>query len=200
MNIFDPKKQHNQRDVKIVAALERISHAFKIMQLKEGKERNLSPIQMQILMFIHFHHEQLCTVSYLAREFDITKATISDAVKALIQKGLVEKTVDGTDSRSYYIKPTPAGAKEIKGMESFGAPVLQSLENISDAEKNDLLHSLLQVIRHLNKAGVISVQRSCHNCQFYENRTGGHYCNLLKADLANADIRLDCPDFVAGDR
>lgn len=200
MNIFDPEKQHSQRDVKIVAALERISHAFKVMQLKEGKERNLSPIQMQILMFTHFHHEQLCTVSYLAREFDITKATISDAVKVLIQKGLAEKTMDDMDSRSYYIKPTLAGKQEIKAMESFGAPVLQSLENISDSEKKDLLHSLLQVIKYLNKAGVITIQRSCHNCKFYEYRSTGHHCNLLKADLEDTDIRLDCPEFVTSNQ
>ncbi|MBL6445162.1 winged helix-turn-helix transcriptional regulator [Fulvivirga sp. 29W222] len=195
MSIFNPEK-HTQRDVKIVAALERISHAFKVMQLSMGKEHSLSPIQMQILMFIHFHHEQLCTVSYLAQEFDITKATISDAVRVLIKKGLVEKTVDDKDSRSYSIKPTLTGKNEIKEMKDFGLPVLQALENISDSEKNDFLHSLLQVIRYLNKSGVITIQRSCYNCKFYEKLQTGHHCNLLKSDLANTEIRIDCPEFI----
>lgn len=195
MSIFDPKEQHERADVKIVAALERISHAFKVLQLREGKEHNLSPIQIQILMFINFHKEQLCTVSYLAHEFDITKATISDAVRVLLQKGLIEKTIDSSDSRSYSIKPTLAGQKEIEAMKDFGAPMLQSLQNISDQEKANLLHSLQQVIRHLNKAGVITVQRSCHNCVFYEDRSGKHHCHLLKSDLADAEIRLDCADF-----
>lgn len=195
MNIFDPKLQNLNTDVKIAAALERIAHAFKILQLKEGKGRNLSPIQMQILMFTHFHDQQLCTVSYLSREFDLTKPTISDAVRVLLQKGLVTKIPDSADSRSYYIKPTAEGQREITAMEGFGAPVLRPLQNLGREEKQQLLEALFQIIRHLNKAGVISVQRSCHSCRFYKTQEGQPYCNLLNARLANEDIRLDCPEY-----
>ncbi|ELR68010.1 Transcriptional regulator, MarR family [Fulvivirga imtechensis AK7] len=198
MNIFDPLDQNIKKDVKIVAALERISHAFKVLQLREGKDRQLSPIQIQIMFFIQFHAAELCTVSHLAREFDLTKATVSDAVRVLLQKGLVEKTMDSTDSRSYYIKPTVEGQREINNMKDFGMPVLKSLKGLSTDEKNNLLNALFEIIRHLNKAGVISVQRICHNCAFYEKKEGQHFCNLLKSGLADADIRMDCPEFVAG--
>ena len=198
MNIFDPSNQHLKKDVKIVAALERISHAFKVLQLREGKERQLSPIQIQILFFIQFHVAELCTVSHLAREFDLTKATVSDAVRVLLQKGLVEKTIDSADSRSYYIKPTAEGQKEINNMKDFGMPMLDSLQKFSGEEKDSLLNSLLEIIRHLNNVGVISVQRSCYNCSFYDKKEGQHFCNLLKSKLAVADIRIDCPEFVYG--
>lgn len=195
MNIFDPQDQDFKKEVKIVAALERVSHAFKILQLNEGKKRNLSPIQIQILMFINFHNSKFCTVSYLANEFDITKATISDAVRVLAIKGLVKKVTDSADSRSYYIQPTLEGQREIKAMNDFGAPVLESLQTISKEEKENLLQSLLHIIRYLNKSGVISVQRSCHNCVFYDQQEGRHFCNLLKSNLADAELRLDCPEF-----
>jgi len=46
----------------------------------------VSPIQIQILLFCASHKQENLKVSFLANEFDLTKATISDSVKVLIKK------------------------------------------------------------------------------------------------------------------
>ena len=106
---FDPIQQENNLDAKITFALERISLVFKSMQLDQSKKNNMSPIQTQILIFLLYHSPIHHKVSYLAQEFNLTKATISDSVKVLIQKGLIQKKTDPQDSRSFSLNLTSEG-------------------------------------------------------------------------------------------
>ena len=73
---FDTEHQNENLNSKITAALERISNALRVLLWNESKENSLSPIQNQILIFLLFHREEYCTVSYLAEEFNITKARV----------------------------------------------------------------------------------------------------------------------------
>ena len=78
---FNLNEQNQKIESRIVVALERISEAFRVLLWNESKENSLSPIQIQILIFIYFHSLAKCKVGYLADEFNMTKATISDSVK-----------------------------------------------------------------------------------------------------------------------
>ena len=91
MSVFNLTEQNFNLESKIVAGLERLSQVFRILLWEKAKENNLSPIQIQILNFVQHHSIEKNTVSYLAQEFNITKSTISDAVKVLEQKNLIKK-------------------------------------------------------------------------------------------------------------
>ena len=86
MSVFNLDNQNAGLNSKIVAGLERLSQAFRTLLWEKAKEFGLSPIQIQVLIFIHYHSKEKSTVSYLAQEFNLTKPTISDAIKALEQK------------------------------------------------------------------------------------------------------------------
>ena len=88
---------------KIVASLERISQSFRVLLWQKSKEFALTPLQMQILLFLLTQSEEKRKVSYLAKEFNVTKATISDTIKTLEHKSLILKENEITDSRSYII-------------------------------------------------------------------------------------------------
>ena len=103
MSIFNPEEQENNLSGKIVAGLERISQAFKVLLWNKAKQLGLSPIQIQILIFIAYHKNEYCNVSFLAQEFNVTKPTISDAVRALNKKNLIVKDHSSADNRSYSI-------------------------------------------------------------------------------------------------
>lgn len=108
---FNLSEQNQKVESRIVVALERISEAFRVLLWNESKENSLSPIQIQILIFIYFHTPEFNKVSYLAEEFNMTKATISDSVKVLLAKKLVSKETDTTDTRSYSLSLTTEGKK-----------------------------------------------------------------------------------------
>jgi hypothetical protein len=54
-------------DGKIVDALGRVSQAFRVLLRNEGKLNALSPIQIQILIFLLFQSGERCKVTSLIR-------------------------------------------------------------------------------------------------------------------------------------
>lgn len=196
-SIFNPASQIGRVDFKIVAALERLSEAFRVLLWQEAKEHNLSPIQIQILLFVKYHPDARCKVSHLATEFNMTKATISDAVRVLEQKGFISKETEPDDTRSYTILLTEAGEEVVRRTAGFGAPLVGSLTQLTNNQKLVLLESLMEMIFRLQKAGIVSLQRMCFSCRFFEKRNTGFYCQMLQKPLEKQDLRVDCPEFEA---
>lgn len=191
---FNSKVQLNSKESKIVVALERISEAFKVLLWKEAREFKLSPLQVQVLTFVAFHRKEWCSVGYLAKEFNVSKPTISDAVKVLLEKGLLSKESHAEDGRRFALVLTKTGQEVASKASMFAEELDGPLEGLSDSDLQSLLYSLLEIIKHLNKAGVITVQRMCFSCKFYNNQEGNHYCNLLEEKLETSDIRIDCAE------
>jgi len=191
---FNLNEQNQKIESRIVVALERISEAFRVLLWNESKENSLSPIQIQVLIFIYFHSLEKCKVGYLADEFNMTKATISDSVKVLLAKDLVTKETDPTDTRSYSLSLTTAGKKIAKKASFFASSIEQPIEKLTEDQKKIMLNGLLKLIYDLNKSGIITIQRMCFTCSFYKADKGMHYCNLLKTKLAETEIRVDCPE------
>ena len=180
---------------KITAGLERMSGVFRTLLWEYAKTIGLSPIQIQVLIFVASHDDALCNVSYLAREFNVTKPTISDALKVLEKKGLISKISSADDKRAYTIALTESGKDIVNETESFANPVKKLVEELSNEEQEHLFNSLKKMIFGLNQAGIINVQRICFGCRFYEKKKVNHFCHFLNAELADSDIRLNCPEF-----
>lgn len=196
ISVFDIDEQNSNIESRIVVALERVSEAFRVLLWNEGKDSALSPIQIQILVFIQFHTPDKCKVGYLADEFNMTKATISDSVKALHAKGLVAKETDPSDTRSFSLALTTEGKKIVKKASLFAAPLETPIANLTQSQKVVMLDGLLRLIHDLHTSGIITIQRMCFTCANYQLDTRGHYCHLLKSRLAETELRIDCPEHV----
>lgn len=191
---FNLDHQNNSIESKIVVALERISEAFRVLLWSESKENSLSPIQIQILIFLRFHSENKCRVSYLADEFNMTKATVSDSVKVLLKKELIQKFNNPTDTRSYLIGLTEPGIQIAEKSSNFTLSIEKPLTTLPEAQKKEILTGLLKVIYQLNQTGVITIQRMCFTCSYYERTDHEHFCKLLQAKLTSKELRVDCPE------
>ena len=195
MSVFNLDNQNASLDNKIVAGLERLSQVFRILLWEKAKEYSLSPIQIQLLIFIQHHSKDKTTISYLAQEFNFTKPTISDEIKVLEQKKLIKKYTDNTDTRSYSIQLTIEGKKVVSETENYANPLTEIIEKASEKDKVVLWQNISALIIKLNKLEVISVQRTCFNCKHYANKNKIHICNLLNQKLDIKDIRIDCREF-----
>jgi len=190
---FDLDHQNTSLESKIVASLERVSQAFRVLLWNESKEFSLSPIQAQVLIFLLHHSSEKRKVSYLSDEFNMTKATISETVKTLEQKQLIEKRYEPHDTRSYIIHLTKAGEIIAKKTSFFANQIQIPIDNLPSADKEKLFLSLLEIIHHLNQTGIITIQRMCSTCHFY-NSDKGHFCQLLNQKLADEELRVDCEE------
>lgn len=196
-SVFDPQAQTGNPDLKIIASLERLGEGFRVLLWEKAKILGISPIQIQILIFVQFHGEEKCKVSYLAQEFGLTKPTISEAVKSLEQKGLVERRTEIMDTRSHTLHLTEAGKIAVSQTAGFANPMLAGIAKIPSSEKGVLLEQLLGLIGQLQQAGIITVQRMCFSCRFYQKKDEGHFCQFLNKPLENSELRLDCGEFEA---
>ena len=194
-SIFNPSGQENDISSKIIVGLERISEVFKILLWEKAKLVGLSPIQIQLLIFITYHKQELCNVSHLAKEFNITKPTISDAVRILDKKGMITKDFSSSDNRSYSIKPSRLGHKIVAETENFADPLKSQLKGFQQVNLENLFGILSKLIYQLNVNGILTVQRTCYGCKFYNNTNNNDFCNLLNKELLNAEIRLDCSEY-----
>ncbi len=194
-SVFDTSFQQESVSNKIVVGLERISEVFRTLLWAEAKKSGVSPIQIQILIFIAYHKSSLCTVSYLAKEFDVTKPTISDAVKSLEQKKLILKDYSKPDSRSYLIALSEKGKELVTVTENYANPLKKQFDTFDAAQLETVYETIVKLIYNLNKAGIISVQRVCFACKFHAKQAGGDYCEYLQKPLKTEAIRVDCPEF-----
>src|SRR5829696_1096219 len=197
--IFEPSSQHGDVDKKVVAALERLSQAFKVLLQGEAQRQNLSPIQARFLVHLLHHGDELGRMGRLAAEFGLSRATVSDAVGTLEAKGLVRREPWPRDGRMATLRLTPEGEEVAVGLSGWADIVKEQLESFAPGEKEAVMRFLMRLISALQGAGVITVARMCVSCRFFRpdahpRSASPHYCALLDLPLSGADLRTDCPE------
>lgn len=193
-NIFDLEVQNQSLDSKIVAGFERLSQVFRVLLWEKAKKHEVTPIQIQLLIFIKYHIKTKTTVSYLAKEFNLTKATVSDTIKILEQKNYIQKEIHFNDSRSYTITLTPKGTEMVHLTENFADPVYDIIASASNDDKNVLWKNISSIMEQLHHFQVINVQSTCFNCSYFLKNNNEMYCRLMEIQLETRDLRLDCSD------
>lgn len=193
-SVFNLDHQNSSVDAKIVAGLERLGEVFRTLLWQQSRDTGLSPIQIQLLLFLSFHGPDKRKIGYLAAEFNLTKPTISDAVKVLVQKELVMRIDDPMDNRSHSLQLTPAGQRIVDQTSGFASALSPLVGQLEVAQKTALYESLFTLIYGLHQRGLITVQRMCKTCLHYQYDGRIHYCGLLKIPLEADQLRLDCPE------
>ena len=184
-------------DYKIIACVERLSNALKVLLWERVKREKLSPIQIQFLLYLENHSEESCKVSNLANEFNLTQATVSDAIRILCEKGLVKKISSKEDLRVHILMLTPKGKKVVQSLKNWFLPVKKQLEIFSPEIKEIVMIFLMELIASLQKNGIINVARMCINCRYFKrnlhpNSKTPHRCMLTNKPLTPLDLRVDC--------
>jgi DNA-binding MarR family transcriptional regulator len=198
---FDPASQQMSMDSRIIAALERISQAFRVLLWTESEDYALSPIQIQVLIFLLYHPSSMRKVGYLASEFNLSKPTISHTVKLLEQKKLLFRETEVHDGRSSVIHLSKKGREIAIKTAAFSKGLRDPIHELHPDDKESMLFGLMDIIHHLNEAGVITIQRMCFTCAHYRPGYQGypHFCGLLNRKLENNELRLDCPEHQSDD-
>lgn len=196
-NVFSPFGGMNQ---KIIAAFERISQGLRTLSWNTGKEIQLNPVQIQLIIYLLKHDQQKNTVTQLAKEFNVSKASISDTITALAKKDLVSRLQAGFDSRNVSIVLTSSGRLMAVQADAYANTLLVAMERIPVKDREHLFGTLGDIILALHQAGVFPVQRMCQTCQFHEIKDNAHYCNLLDQQLSVTALQIDCNEHVSLER
>jgi len=196
-SVFDPSEQHDDLDAKLVAGLERLGQALRSMLRAEALRHGLSPLQLQLLIQIRHHDRSDNRVTAMAERFDVRSPTISDAVGALVDKGLAERRPSASDGRVHELAPTHAGVALVARADGWAEDLRRTLDAHPPAAKLASYDLVTSLIAALFEQGVVSVARLCRTCRFLEvaPATGAPFrCGLLQMDMHAEALRLDCPE------
>ncbi len=184
-------------DSKISFALEKIFTAYRFLIWNKVKDMNLSPIQLQFILYLHKYPKKMRKVSTIALEFALTKATVSDAIKSLKMRKLINKIKDKKDKRIYIINLTEKGKRLAESIEIWDRPIKKILSSFTMEEKERIFSFFIKLIDSLRKQGVVKVARMCISCShfkrdFFPDRRKPHFCELTGIAISDIELNIDC--------
>ncbi|MEW6703951.1 MAG: MarR family transcriptional regulator [Pseudomonadota bacterium] len=178
-------------------ALERLAVAARHSHWDAWAHAGLSATQRLILQSLRAPGEAR-SVKSLAALLGVSSPTVSDAVSALQQKGLVERVADAADARAKPVRLSRAGRALVDQLAQGADPLLQAAQSLAAADQATMYRLVLQLIRQLQASGHIATSRMCLHCRFFEPHAHAgerpHHCHLVGEPLADRHLRLDCAE------
>lgn len=184
-------------DSKILFALERICTALRVVIWDKVKESNLSPIQLQFLLYLKKYPRAMRTVSHISAEFGLTKATVCDSLNALERKKLIFKEKSSEDRRVTIINLTRKGEGIAESLNLMNKPLRKILGNFSREEKEKAFSFFVKLIDFLRKEGIVKKTRMCVSCSHFKKEVGKrggkrYFCELTRRSFGENEIQIDC--------
>ncbi|MFN3874330.1 MAG: MarR family winged helix-turn-helix transcriptional regulator [Flavobacteriales bacterium] len=192
-----PETQARNRDARIVAALERISEVLRNLAWETGASIDLSPLQVQLLAYLHGHESGCLLAVDLAARFHLSKPTVSVALRGLESKGFITQHPSQVDGRAKTIVLTAKGRSAAGRCAAHLDALLPPLRGLPDAERTALYSALFKLLDGARRAGMVRADRMCVTCAHYTMKRGRPFCALLERLMAPEDHRLDCPEHQA---
>jgi len=182
---------------KIVAAIDRLSRARRLHRQAVASAHGLTVLQIELLTTLSSGVPAEPSVAALAREIGVTAPTASDSLRVLGDKGLVSHRPAENDRHRKVMSLTADGARLAAEAERSDHAAREAVARLDSTEQDTTLASLLDIIAGFVDVGVIDVARTCTTCRFHQMSSAGNdHCTLLQADLAPADLRVNCPEHV----
>lgn len=181
---------------RLSVGLAKIGVALKARAWREAGPTRLTPTQGQALATLRGRRE--LRLDALAAELGVTAPTASEAVAALVAKGLVTRRRSTTDGRAIALSLTAEGVAAADGVAGWPDFLVHALDRLDGAEQAAFLRSLTKLIRGLQEAGDIPVQRMCVGCAYFQPNVhdGGwpHHCAFVDAAFGDRHLRFECAD------
>ena len=200
MCIFDPIYRQEKISAHIARTLFTISKAIKHLQWVKSKLENLTPTQIESLLFINYIRPNAATVNTLAKHLSCKPATVSGVLDSLENKKLILRKRKSSDRRYVLLSLTPKGLKAIGVIKDLGKEIEEIISEFNDEEKGIFEELLMKLSRKLRQKGYVFNAEICKSCCFfkpnkYPRSSKPHYCNCLNIVLGKEDIYKECPDY-----
>lgn len=186
---------------RIATGLHKIGLAMKQQAWQHANEEGLSATQGEILAALV--GQGALTSSELSERLGVTPPTISDSVRALVEKKLVTKSPDPRHARASLLTPTKKGAALGARARSWPEFMADAVSDLSAAEQSAFYAGVVKMIRSMQEQGLVPLSGMCVTCTHFQPnvRTGNapHHCALVDAPLAADQLRIDCAEHERAD-
>lgn len=103
-------------DIDLAERMGRLGSVFRAEIRQLATAQGLKLVQLEALQYLASCDKDSDTPSGLSRHLDLTKGTVSQTLKAIETKGLIEKVDDVSDARIVHCVLTPQGKKMLRSV------------------------------------------------------------------------------------
>lgn len=193
--IFDAISEPIAR--RVTAGLEKIGQVLRSRAWKGAGPAGVSPTQGHALGLLRESPDGM-TLGAIAGLLGVSPPTASDAMNALVAKGLAAKE-PGANRRSISLVLTPQGEALADRTREWPGFLAEAVGTLEPAEQADLLRALVKLIRALQVNGDIPHQRMCVTCRYFrphlhDDPLAPHHCAYVDAPFGDRHLRLHCAE------
>lgn len=189
--------------VRLREGFDRIAVVLRAELWISAGEAGLNPSQAQVLSLLAARAAGLRPKD-IAAHLSVSAASTTDTLAALARKGLIHRDPDPKDARATIIRATSEGIRLGSAVARSSPHIAAALMKLTPAAQEELLLAQVSLIRQLQLAGVIPVQRMCVSCRHFRpdahpGEAAPHHCALVNSPIGTRDLRLDCAEHVEDD-
>lgn len=155
-------------------------------------QHGLQPVQFEALHYLSTCNRYSDTPMGVTEYLGQTKGSVSQTLKVLEKKGLIEKKPDKTDKRVAHMSVTKAGCKLLHNLapSPLLAAASKQLDKADTMTIETSLHGLLKTIQQANHFKTFG---QCATCRHNIKQSSNEYiCGLTKEALSSEEIELIC--------
>ncbi len=179
-------------------ALERVATFVRIAEWDAAGRLGLKPAQLRALRVLAAHPGP-ARLSFVADRMGVAVASASDTVRALAERGLVDKGRDPSDRRAAAVRLTADGVAALAEADAPAAGLAHAVAGLDAPSQEALFGALVAVVAALRRSGLVPEVRMCTLCRFFDRDgapdVGAHRCALLDVALPAELLRIDCPEY-----
>jgi len=175
------KTQKQNRIKELIDRIGRISAAD-----EWGEEIN--PTQRTALSYLARANRFSRSPSQVSDFMTATRGTVSQTLKALAKKGLIEEVRSEHDKRSISYSVTKQGEAFFEKQNI----IEDALSHLDDAESSRLLDGLETLVRNALELRSLRPFGVCKTCIHHKKKPRGGFCQLLDEELSEIEIAQIC--------
>lgn len=182
----------------LMVGITRLGQALRISSYRNAGPYRLSPLQADIIVLLAGDLRPR-RLSDVAASLASTPPTISDAVKTLTAKALVERRRDTSDARAVSLTLTRAGEAEAERLARLPEEFAEAMSSLAPEDLAAMLRGMSGMIRSLQDQRAIPVTRMCLTCSYFRPQAHPgsdkpHHCAFVDNAFGDGELRLECPD------
>lgn len=152
---------------------------------------DLNPTQRAALSYLSRANRFSRTPSNVADFLSATRGTVSQTLKALARKGMIEEVRSQSDRRSISYVPTEKGAEAL----TRSTVIEEALEEMPAPTRQMLAQGLEELIRTALRARGNKEFGMCGKCRHHRKRKSGGFCSLLDEPLEPIEASQICHEY-----
>lgn len=179
---------------RVYELLERLANLLRAEERSVGQQLGLQPVHLQALAYLARANRYSDSPNAVADWLGLTKGTVSQTLKVLLDRDLVQTNGDATDARRVHLRPT---AKGRRALGRLPPAVLREALGDDDAA-DDLAASLERLLLAIQRSRGGRTFGVCRTCRHFRRDDDGFRCGLTMEPLSAEQTGRLCREHEPG--